>query len=167
MSTNARHAAPWGATLRITTWAVAGLLAVVWCLIFQSPQAAGWPRRLGLAIPPVMIAVGALFTVRGYELRAGELRVARLLWTTSVSLAGLKSVEANPLASRGSLRLWGNGGFFSFSGWYANQRLGRYRMFATDPARSVVLSFAGRRPIVVTPEDPARFVGELTRLQVV
>ena len=58
------------------------------------------------------------------------------------------------------LRLFGNGGLFSYHGWFWNRRLGRYRLYATDPERAVVLRFA-RRTIVVSPGEPAAFVRAL------
>jgi hypothetical protein len=58
---------------------------------------------------------------------------------------------------RGSLRLLGNGGLFSFSGEFWNRRLGRYRALATDPSRAVVLRYPGRT-IVITPHDPQQFI---------
>jgi hypothetical protein len=67
---------------------------------------------------------------------------------------------ADPEAMRRSLRLFGNGGMFGFTGWLRNRRLGVYRAFATDPARAVVLTL-GQRKIVITPADPAAFVRAL------
>ena len=72
-------------------------------------------------------------------------------------LAGLQQVTVDPKATKRSLRSFGNGGFFSFTGWYYNKQLGKYRMFATDLERTVVLHFADRR-VVMTPDDPEAFV---------
>jgi hypothetical protein len=63
-------------------------------------------------------------------------------------------------AMKGSLRTCGNGGVFSFTGWYWSQSLGFYRAFVMDLNRTVVLRF-GRRTVVVSPDDPAGFVAEL------
>jgi hypothetical protein len=46
----------------------------------------------------------------------GELYIERLLTDTQVSLAGLSRVWIEPLSSQGSLRIFGNGGLFSFLG---------------------------------------------------
>lgn len=61
---------------------------------------------------------------------------------------------------RGSLRLCGNGGMFSFTGWYRNRALGVYRAFVTDLKSTVVLKFA-KRTIVVSPERPEEFAAEI------
>lgn len=121
---------------------------------------AGLPPLARLAmvlVPGLLLALTALWTIRGYQLSAGVLQVRRLLWATRLPLAGLVSAQADVTATRGSLRLCGNGGLFSFGGLYWNRRFGRYRMFATDPQHAVVLIFASGI-VIVTPEAPDVFV---------
>jgi hypothetical protein len=76
-------------------------------------------------------------------------------------LAGLKSAEVMPRAMSGSLRICGNGGAFSFTGWFRNKPLGYYRAFVTDLNRTVVLRFE-KRTVVVSPAEPEEFVRKLT-----
>jgi hypothetical protein len=114
-------------------------------------------RLLVVGVPLLILALAALWTVRGYELGGGSLSIQRGFWRTRVSLAGLLSASTDAQALRSSLRLFGNGGLFSFSGLFWNRRLGRFRIFATDPARAVVLRFE-HRTIVVTPDRPGDFV---------
>jgi hypothetical protein len=59
---------------------------------------------------------------------------------------------------RGSLRLFGNGGLFSISGWFWNRRLGRFRAYATDQDRAVLLRYQNGDQIVVTPHDVQHFI---------
>jgi hypothetical protein len=61
---------------------------------------------------------------------------------------------------RGGFRLWGNGGLFSFTGWFRNSALGVYRSFVTDPHRTVVLRYSARR-VVLSPSSPDEFVHEV------
>jgi hypothetical protein len=61
---------------------------------------------------------------------------------------------------RGSLRTFGNGGAFSFTGFYYNKRLRSYRAYVTDPRRAVILRYANRR-VVLSPASPADFVDDL------
>lgn len=44
----------------------------------------------------------------------------------------------------------------NFTGWFYNRRLGRFRLFATDLSRGVVLELP-HRVLVVTPADPQAF----------
>ena len=149
--------APWSGALRVITGLTAAalvILVVVGLVLPPMPL----PARLAMVLlPPLFLVAGALFAICGYELTTGSLLVLRPGWKTRLPLAGLKSAVADPKATSRTLRTCGNGGFFSFSGWYYNKALGAYRMFATDPARAVVLTFEKRR-VVVTPDDPEAFV---------
>jgi hypothetical protein len=102
-----------------------------------------------------------LFVIRSYTIEGNELVIRRLLWTIRLSLAGFQSAEVTPDVMRGSLRLCGNGGLFSITGWYRNRALGNYRAFVTDLKRTVVLRFPART-IVVSPEAQEQFVAEIS-----
>ena len=110
-----------------------------------------------------VIVLGCLpFTIRSYAITEDAILIRRLFWTTRLDRAGLKSAEVVTKAMSKSLRTCGNGGVFSFTGWYWNKTLGKYRAFVTDLNRTVVLRF-GARTVVVSPDDPEGFVNELTR----
>ena len=153
-------AAPWGKTLRWVSALSVSLLIAVSVSIFwtTTPE----PVRLAAWLPLLILAVTALFAIRDYTIEPHELLIRRLLWTTRVSLAGLQSAEFQPNAMRGSLRLCGNGGLFSFTGWYRNRALGNYRAFVTELKNTVVLKFANKT-VVVSPENPERFVAEISQ----
>lgn len=142
--------APWGRMLTIMSAGVVLLFLViagaayredgeVWALLFPLP--------LLLAVP---------FIVRGYAVEHGNLVIRRVGWSTRFPLEGLQSVEADSHAMKGSIRLFGNGGLFSFTGLYRNKKLGNYRAFVNDLNRLIVLRFA-KRTIVVSPNDPDGF----------
>jgi hypothetical protein len=114
---------------------------------------------LGL-LPPLLVGVSALFCIRGYAVEEDALLIRRLLWTTRISLAGLQSAAVVPKAMNGSLRTCGNGGLFSFTGWYWNRSLGSYRAWVTDLPNTVVLRVGGRT-LVLSPEPAEAFVRDL------
>lgn len=157
MSSTLQFPAPWSVGLKLITGICVALLLMASLLSATATGPQGIVRDLLLLVGPAGIAVAALFVIRGYRVAPGELSVQRLVWTTRIPLVPLCRVDVDPRALSGSIRIGGNGGFFSFTGWYYNRRLGRYRMLVTDPRRAVVLHFADRRPIVVSPGDPAVF----------
>lgn len=115
-----------------------------------------------MVLPLLILPGAALFIIRGYEIEPNVLAIRRLLWTTRLSLSGLQSATAEPNAMRGSLRLCGNGGLFSITGWYRNRALGNYRAFVTHLKKTVVLRFANRT-VVVSPEKPEQFAAEISQ----
>ena len=103
------------------------------------------------------LAGSAVFMVRGYVVTGTSLLIRRLGWERRLDLSGLTSATVDPDALHRSMRLFGNDGFFAFTGMFRNKKLGVYRAFATDPKRAVVLNFSGKT-VVVTPDDPHKFV---------
>jgi PH (Pleckstrin Homology) domain-containing protein len=151
--------APWSKSLAVAsafaTLACLGVSYVLWTTLVDASLE---PLRFWLALLPLaIILICALFTVRGYAIANHALLVERLFWRTLVPLDGLKSAAFDPDATRWSIRTFGNGGFFSFTGYFRNQKLGPYRAFMTDRRRAVVLRFLDR-VIVVSPDRPEDFV---------
>lgn len=156
--------APWPATLcwvsGIGTLAMAGLAYAAWRAV---PVPAGFTHAfgLGVALVPLVVLAGALLAVvRGYRLERDTLYVRRLLTTSRIPLATLQRAWVDPGVCRGSVRVIGNGGLYSFSGQFYNKRLGRYRLLATDFRHGVVLQFRDGA-LVVSPADPQAFVARL------
>ena len=111
---------------------------------------------------PVILLCCLPFMIRSYAITDDAILIRRLFWTTRLDLAGLESAECLPRAMNKSLRTCGNGGGFSFTGWYWSKSLGFYRAYVTDLKRTVVLRFL-RRTVVLSPGNPEDFVSELKR----
>jgi hypothetical protein len=122
------------------------------------------PRQLPLwqvamvGVPLVGLVSALPFMVRGYVLTESHIEVRRLGWSTVLPLAGLVAVTGEPDGLRGSLRLFGNGGLFGISGWFWNRRFGRFRAYATDPGRVVLLRYRDGKKVIVTPHDVQHFI---------
>jgi hypothetical protein len=110
-----------------------------------------------IAVPLLAFAQTFASRVRGYTLTETEILVRRGVGVVRLPIAGLQSVTGDVDAMRGSIRVFGNGGLFSITGRFWNNKLGWYRALATDPSRAVVLRYADRR-IVITPHDPQQFI---------
>jgi hypothetical protein len=155
-------AAPWSGFLKGVSIVVTLLLpGVAWLLAASAPlHSLPLLRAAAIALPLLILLSAAPSVVRGYDLRDGTLQVRRLFWTTRVALGDLRAATIDPQAVAGSIRLFGNGGLFSFSGWFRNAKLGRYRAFVTDWQRSVVLR-GSACTVVLSPADPVAFVRSL------
>jgi hypothetical protein len=57
-----------------------------------------------------------------------------------------------------SVRLPGSAGLFGWWGWFANPGWGRFKAYATDRRRGVLLEWPGLR-VFVSPEDPQGLCG--------
>jgi hypothetical protein len=148
------YTAPWSTSLII----ISSLATLICVGVAVSLIASG---RLWVGLLPLAIVCGGLlFTIRGYTVTPDAILVHRLLWTSRIPLAGLHSAQVEPDAMRRSIRAFGNGGLFSFSGSFRSTALGAYRAFVTDPHRTVVLHFP-TRTVVVSPSAPEEFVHDI------
>ena len=161
-----RFRAPWG---RCLVWM--SILSVVVCVVAAVslmlvphppvPRAvAFWLHEGASGLLLALVAGAALFTIRGYTVTPDTILVHRLFWDTRLPREGLLSATVQTQAMEGSLKLFGNGGMFSFTGWFWSKRLGRFRAYATNLNCTVVLRWE-KRTVVVSPDNAAEFVREL------
>ncbi len=151
------YKAPWSRSLVIVSSLVTILcLGLTLSMVWNGRGVLYWAGLLPLAI----VVGSALFTICGYTVTPDAILVHRLLWSTRLPLAGLKSAQFEPEAMRASIRTFGNGGLFSITGFFSNKLLGAYRAFVTDQHHTVVLRYSGRT-LVVSPAAPEKFVHDL------
>ena len=157
---NMAYTAPWARSLILESLFFGGIciVASVW-LLWQDRWAPQWLA----VVPIIIICASALFLIRGYSVTSKAILIHRLLWTTRVSLEGLQKADFLPNITKRSIRIFGIGGMFSFSGCFRNQTLGKYNAFVTDPARTVVLRFP-QKTVVLSPSSPENFLNSITRL---
>jgi hypothetical protein len=161
MTGGSKFTAPWSTSLLLTT-VFSGLLVVGIALIgiiVIAPLSLVWGM-----VESVLALVAGIFAIRGYVLTPDSLYVQRLGWHTELPLATLQTVQFDPEATSGSVRMFGNGGLFCFAGTFTNDRLGTYRALGTDRTHAVVLKFA-ERTVVITPGDPQDFVAQIKELR--
>jgi hypothetical protein len=153
--------APWGFSLKLLTITSVGILLGISIigLYYYAENGEIWFFAMVL-LPLAIVVSSAFFIIRGYEISDSKLFVRRLIWDTEISLEKLKAVRINPHAMKRSIRIFGNGGLFCFSGLFRNRQLGYYRAYATDPKAAVVLKLADK-VIVVTPDNPAAFEAKI------
>ena len=151
------YGAPWSTSVKLTTVTSLGVFFGALYLVATGLAGIPWLRFSVIAGLVLLVLVSLWSTIRGYELRGRTLIVYRLGRETHVELSGSTVAEFDPGAMKWSFRVFGNGGFFSLTGLWWNRKLGRFRAYATDPKRTVVLR-SGRKTIVVSPDRPAEFV---------
>jgi hypothetical protein len=156
--TSIEFRAPWSKELRAATAVSLGVLIVVMAAAILSRSRAPLLASVLLIALPLLISVATFASrVRGYLLDEDSITVQRGGWNTRLPLIGLRSVTGDAEAMRGSIRVFGNGGLFAYTGEFWNRKLGRYRALATDPSRAIVLRYP-KRTIVITPHDPQHFI---------
>jgi hypothetical protein len=154
-------AAPWGTRIWVITVFVALLLlGIIPAITLSIPILAPALRWLIIGMDASIVAISALFLVRGYVISDNVLLVRRSFWETRLDLSGLRSAVADPEALKGAWKTVGNDGLFAIHGWFRGKRLGKFRAFVTSTAHTVVLDY-GEQKVVVSPDNPEGFVKAL------
>jgi len=141
-------------TQRTTTLVVAGLLVVSFVVVTLAKAAAG----LGVfGLLAVVLAIAWAMSPTALVVEGGELRVERRAWRPMrVPLSHVASAAPLGKLGRGTLRLFGVGGFFGSYGFFSNGELGKFRLYATHGGQAVLVRrTGGELPLVLTPDDVA------------
>lgn len=160
MNSSKFYRAPWGMMLIVISALTTILCLGIPAIEFIKPHN---NKDFALFLPVLLLAGGALFIIKGYTLTNDTLIIHRLFWDTQLPLAGLKSADQNMNPLRGAIRTWGNGGLYSFTGYYYSKPLGTFRMYATDLKKLVVIYFA-KGAAVISPENPEEFVRSINNI---
>jgi len=110
-----------------------------------------------------IIAVAYAYTPRAFRLGDDALVVARLAGDVTVPLRDIRTVQSVPSPLAGSVRVAGNGGLFGFWGRYRSEALnGNFTFYGTRATGGVALTTSDGT-VVITPDDPDRFVIDIER----
>ncbi len=123
----------------------------------------GEVARWAVLLAPLVALASWAWAPRGLEIDGGELRILRRAWrAAAIPLSEVETVTRLPDRwLLGAVRTFGNGGLFGFYGWYFKK--GPFRLYATRWRGPVEIVAAGRR-VVVSPDEPDRFVEGLLAL---
>jgi hypothetical protein len=170
MAMGMTFSAPWCRILKgMTVFSVCLLLGITLIGIRKGPllKSSGieivWVLSM-ISLPLLMVLISPLFMIRGYILSRNVLYIKRLGWTSKILLENLQSIEIDPTIMKGTIRTFGNGGLFCFCGLYWKREVGTISVYITDFKDPVVLRFP-KRTIVVSPEEPERFVAMVKQLR--
>jgi hypothetical protein len=97
-----------------------------------------------------------------YNLTADKLTIHRLFTDVKIDRNQIKSVELlDKEKISWSIRTFGVGGLFGYYGKFANTNLGSMTWYATRKDRMVLVRTINNRKIILTPNDPAKFIADI------
>ena len=99
-----------------------------------------------------------------YEITSDKLIVHRPLTDVKIDRNQIESVETlekDKISS--SIRTFGVGGLFGYYGKFANTKLGGMTWYATRKDKIVLVRTIDERKIILTPDDPKKFVADFNR----
>jgi hypothetical protein len=103
------------------------------------------------------------FRTINYVVTDDEIIVRRPLFNVHISRADIKSVDLiDKKEIRGSFRIAGVGGLFGYYGGFGNFSLGFMTWYVTRRDRPVLVKTIDNKKIIFSPDEPAKFVNELS-----
>ena len=113
------------------------------------------------AILLFVIGLSYYFSITKYEVDRNQLIIRRPFDSVSISLENLQSVERIAKKDlRWTVRTFGIGGLFSYTGEFWNKKLGSMSWYVTRMDKAVMIVH-GNRKIVISPDDPEKFLEAL------
>jgi hypothetical protein len=102
-----------------------------------------------------------VFRPINYNLTADKLIIHRRFADVKIDRNQIKSVELLDKDKIGwTIRTFGVGGLFGYYGKFANRKLGSMTWYATRKDRTVLVQTVDNKKIILTPNDPDRFVAD-------
>ncbi len=151
-----RFGVRYGAVVIWMTLVVSVLLLVIIGKAVIDTDYSELKRGLMIGLPLLILILGWLHTVRGYEIDADGIYVLRPIGRDCITRRPTR-IDADPNALRWALRTFGNGGFFSFSGRFRLRDYGKARVWVTDVNQCLVIH-SEQGIGVVSPADGEAFI---------
>jgi hypothetical protein len=102
-----------------------------------------------------------VFRPINYNLTADKLIIHRRFADVKIDRNQIKSVELLDKDKIGwTIRTFGVGGLFGYYGKFANRKLGSMTWYATRKDRTVLVQTVDNKKIILTPNEPDRFVAD-------
>jgi hypothetical protein len=109
----------------------------------------------------LILIYGLAFALRpiNYELSGDSLIIHRLFRDVKIDRINIRCVElADKKKTSRAVRIFGVGGLFGYFGKFANSKLGFMTWYATRRDRTVLIETMDNKKIIVTPNEPEKFV---------
>ena len=96
-----------------------------------------------------------------YVITSGEIIVHRLFSDVKIERNNIRSVELLNKDQLGwTIRTFGVGGLFGYYGKFANSKIGSMTWYATRQDRTIIIRTVDDKKIILTPDDPEKFVAD-------
>ena len=153
---------------KIITYVVVAIMILPPVLGYSTFLKAGKDQvaMFGLFIGPVIIFVLMiamyLLSPLSVEITNTGLIIHRKIYSRNILFKDIESIRmAEPDEMNGTIRTFGNGGLFGYTGMYWNKKLGSMRWYCSQRKNYILIDKEGNKRIVITPDDPDDFIKDV------
>jgi len=155
-------------TSSIITWSIAALAVVILLVSIRAyKRSDGDPLILVFSgIAPVLL-IGIMlgmyfFRIMAITLNDTSLTIERQIKPVNINYQDIKSVrKVQDEEMKMTIRTFGNGGLFGYTGLYYNKKLGSMNWYCTQRKNYILIVKTNNKQLVITPDDPDSFMREL------
>jgi hypothetical protein len=157
----------------IIPYLLIGLVLVISIPVYFSlkqAHAARWEYVLEIA-PAAFILLSLdismyLLKPLSVNVAADAIVVDRKIKPVQISFTDIKEIRlVEPSDMRMSIRTFGNGGVFGYTGLYYNRKMGSMRWYCTQRKNYVLIATTKGKKMIVTPDEPGAFMNELESIR--
>ena len=143
-------------TVKVVTAAI--FILTIGLALVAIKDEVGEAALIPASILAIVIAVSYYFSIRHYEIGDGKLIVRRPFDAVQIPLGNISDVQTvDRKRLRWTVRTFGIGGLFSYTGEFWNKKLGSMSWYVTRMDKAVMI-VRGHRKIVISPDDPEKFL---------
>ena len=139
---------------------------------FNLKQGNAVPWEYWLAIAPVCtIILGldiAMYFLKpiSVNIEADTIVIDRKVMPVRIGFSAIKEIRTVDNADmRMSIRTFGNGGVFGYTGLYYNRKMGSMRWYCTQRKNYVLIVTTKGKKMIVTPDEPESFMNVLKTIK--
>jgi PH (Pleckstrin Homology) domain-containing protein len=127
----------------------------------QSEYTFGIALTFALTLLP---AITFFYRPKSYLISNDSIQVQRLAGNYRIPLSVIDKVfPASVNDMKLTIRIFGNGGMFGFTGYFRNSHFGKMRWFVTQRKHFVVIETKAHKKIVISPDEPEKLISDLNR----
>ena len=160
------YKATWGILLKIIS-IISTILLIslpIFSLFYQPDKGNIYLWYITMIVLPLSLIIIALpFIVLGYSVKGNKLLIHRLGWGNSFDLTNLTTATKQPKVMRRAIRIFGNGGLYSFTGKYREKNIGEYSAYITNFSNCIILEFSNNKKIAISPENGTKFLNKISQ----
>jgi hypothetical protein len=102
---------------------------------------------------------------RFYVIDEDALLIKRLAGNFRIPVSTIDKIErASKEDMRLTMRTFGNGGMFGFTGYFRNARYGKMRWFVTQRTNYIVITTNDQKKFVISPDEPEMMADDLAKM---
>lgn len=150
----------WDSSVWATTTIVTALL---FCVSAMACVLAGgvWGWLVAVVFIGIGVVCASMAPVK-VRITSNGITLFKIIGSKRFPYSAIQDISLIDLGAGVNVRLFGSGGFFGYTGWFYNKRIGRYMAYIGSMPRTVLITLDNDKKYIISCRQPDRMV-EISR----